>query len=136
MKHPGRNIKKMINLAKKDDIGRRLIEVGEIAPLMAKEMEKGLAKCMQDNLHRREPYYIRYSGNWYKNGTKYQDTFTPFGFKPTRLLNTICWLVDNKAGHLEELWVLPIDAPIENFGETGKFDETLVKSSQGIPILY
>ncbi len=126
----------MINIAKKDIIGRRLIEVGEIVPLMAKKMEEGLAQCMQDNMHRRKPYWIRYTGDWYAGGTKYMDTFTPFGSKPMRLLNTICWFVDNKAGHLEEVWVLPKDAPMENFGETGKFDGTLVKSSQGIPIIY
>ena len=128
--------KKITSLAKKDALGRRIIETGEIVPLMAKKMHEGLIKCMQDNAHRRETYWILYTADWYANGEQLRDTFTPYEKCPPRMLNTICWRVDNKAGKLEPVWVLPKDAPIEDFGATGQFDETLIKSSQGIPIIY
>ena len=139
MKHTQRKKpkrKKIISLAKKDALGRRLIEVGELVPLMAKKMEEGLARCLQDNMHRREIYWILYSADWYENGTTFKDTFSPRQVKPPRMLNSICWEVDNKTGRLEEIWVLPKDAPMENFGETGQYDETLIKSSKGLQIVY
>ena len=126
----------MKNIARKDEFGRRLIEVGEIIPLMAKKMYEGLARCIQDNVRRRRPYWILYTADWYQNGEVLKDTFTPYGRCPPRMLNTICWYVDNKRGQLKQEWVLPKDAPTEDFGETGKFDETLIKSSEGIPIIY
>ena len=128
--------KKRLSLTRKDGFGRRIIETGEIVPLMVKKMHEGLAKCMQDNAHRREPYWILYTADWYRNGETLMDTFTPYGARPPRMLNTICWRVDNKIGQLKPVWVLPKDAPIEDFGETRQFDDTLIKSSQGIPIVY
>ena len=126
----------MKNIAKKDEFGRRLIEVGEIVPLMVQKMGEGLHRCIADNEHRREPYWILYSADWYGNGTELRDTFTPFKVCPIRLLNTICWRVDNKTGKCEEIWVLPKDAPVQDTDETGVFDETLIKSVNGIPIIY
>ncbi len=133
---PGRKKSKMVSIAKKDALGRRIIEVGEIVPLMAKKMEKGLARCMQDNMHRRRPYWILYTADWYKNGTELKDTFSPRDKIPPRMLNSICWYIDNTKGRLEQVWVLPKDAPIEDFGETGTFDEVLIRSSKGLPIIY
>lgn len=124
------------NIAKKDEFGRRIIEVGEIVPLMVEKMHEGLAKCIQDNEHRSRPYWILYTADWYMNGEMLKDTFTPYEKCPPRMLNTICWYVDNKTGECSECWVLPKDAPIQDFGQTGKFDETLIKSSEGIPIIY
>jgi len=128
--------KKIHSLAKKDEFGRRLIEVGEIIPLMVEKMHEGLAKCIQDNAHRRRPYWILYTADWYRCGEELRDTFTPYQRCPPRMLNTIAWYIDNKQGRCEQLWVLPKDGPIEDFGETGVFDETLIESSKGIPIIY
>lgn len=128
--------KNRISLAKKDDFGRRLIQTGEIVPLMVQKFHEGLAKCIQDNAHRREPYWILYTADWYGSGQQLRDTFTPYGGCPPRMLNTMCFCVDNKIGQLKPVWILPKDAPIEDFGETKQFDETLIKSSQGIPIVY
>ena len=124
------------SLVRKDDFGRRLVEVGEFLPMMAKKLADGLARCVQDNKHRRDPYYILYSADWYANGEQLRDTFSPRSKCPPRMLNTICWYVNNVTGEFKEMWVLPKDAPIEFFGETGQFDDTLIKSSEGIPILY
>ncbi len=134
MKRQGR--KQIVLRVKKDVLGRRLIEVGEIVPLMAKKMEEGLARTMQDNMHRRDPYWILYTADWYNNGTEFRDTFSPRDKCPPKMLNTICWYIDNKAGRLDQVWVLPKDAPIEDFGETDKFDPTLIRSSEGVPIIY
>ena len=136
MKHTERKKPKIISLAKKDDFGRRLIEVGEIVPLMVKKMNEGLAACMQKNMHRRKPYWILYTADWYRNGEELQDTFSPREVRPPRMLNTICWWIDNVAGRIENLWVLPKDAPTGIIEGSGNYDETLAKSSQGIPILY
>ncbi len=128
--------KKITSLAKKDGLGRRIIQTGEIVPLMVEKMVEGLAKCLQDNKHRREVYWILYTADWYADGQQLKDSFTPFGGCPPRMLNTICWRVDNKLGDLKEEWVLPKDAPIEDFGETGQFDKTLIESSRGLKIVY
>ena len=130
--------KKIHSLARKDEFGRRLIEVNEIIPLIGKDYVEGLAKCIQVNKHRRNPYWILYHAEWRWNGycDELRHIFAPMGYCPPKMLNTICYYVDNKIGQLKELWVLPPDAPTEDFGQTGQFDETLIKSSKGLPIIY
>jgi len=130
--------KKITSIAKKDEFGRRLIEVGELLPSIGKDYVEGLAKCIQNNKHRRKPYFILHHAEWRWNGhcEELRHTFAPGAKKPLKMLNTVCYRVDNKIGRLEEVWVLPVDAPIPDFGETGQFDETLIKSSRGMPIVY
>jgi len=129
---------KITSLVKKDEYGRRLVEVGELLPSIGKDFVEGLKKCIQEHKHRREPYWILHHAEWRWNGIcdELRHTFAPMGIRPPRMLNTMCWYVDNKSGRLEVLWVLPPDAPIPDFGETGQFDETLINSSKGMPIIY
>ena len=124
------------NLAKKDPFGNRLIEVGQIVPLMGNKLFEGLQKVCVDNAHRTEVYWVLYTADWYMNGEQLKDSFTPWGKKPPKMLNTICWRVDNVTGRFDEEWVLPPDAPIQITDETNEFDDMLIESSKGIDIIY
>ena len=67
--------KKIVNLAKKDALGRRVIETGQIVPLMVQKMNEGLAACIQKNSHNRKPYWILYTADWYRNGEQLVKVF-------------------------------------------------------------
>ena len=107
------------------------VQIGEVIPMMVEEMEKGLLACISKNQHRREAYWILYTANWYKNGEQLRTTFTPFPQCPPRLLNTMCWKIDNVAGRCEEVWILPLDAPIQPV-KTDGIIESIAEAAQGM----
>lgn len=116
-------------------MGLRKVEIGLLIPSMVEEMEKGLKAAIAKNEHRREPYYILFTADWYKNGEELRTTFSPRDKKPPMMLNTICWKIDNKSGRCEEMWVLPKDAPIQQV-ETDGFNEQIGLDGKKMPLIY
>ena len=112
------------------------IEIGELLPSMCEQLQNGFDECVRKNEHREEPYYILFNADWYANGTQLRCVFSPREVKPPLMLNTICWRVDNKKGSVEELWVLPKDAPIEPGVEFEGVDDSIIKVAQHLPIFY
>ncbi len=132
----GKGARKIVNLARKNEFGERLIEVGELIPLMAKQMQFAIEECMNQNAHRRVPYWILYTADWYNNGTVLKDTAAPYGACPPRMLNTICWMVNNVTGEFKNVWTLPKDAPIELLEGKGQVVDSIVKDAAGLPLIY
>ena len=132
---PSSRRRPIVNIARRIEAGQRLIQTGEIVPLMVDKMFEGLEECMIQNAYRREPYWILYTADWYMNGEQLRDTFSPYGACPPKMLYTICWKVDNKRGLLTNEWVLPKDAPTGQVG-TGKISEEIAAASKDIPIIY
>lgn len=116
-------------------MGIHKVQIGEIIPSMVEEMEKGLLACINKNRRRREVYWVLFTANWYANGEQLRTTVTPFPQCPPKLLNTICWKIDNKRGRCEEVWILPMDAPIQPIRTDG-FDEKIAAAAQGMPLIY
>lgn len=107
-----------------------MTEAGEILPSIGEVFQKDFRKCMDQNKHRREPYFILVTGNWYANYTQLKLTYTPMDFKPPMMLNTMLWRIDNKAGRIEEIWVLPFDDPDGIYDPRipgGEVDESIIK---------
>lgn len=113
----------------------RKVQIGEIIPMMTEEFEKGFEACIAKNKHRREPYYILFTADWYKNGEELRTVFSARDRKPPMMLNTMCWWIDNKSGRAEELWVLPKDAPIQPV-KTGEVNESILKAVKNISLFY
>lgn len=114
-----------------------IAQIGEIVPCMTQNFEHGFERAIAKYKHRREPYYLLYTADWYSQGSELRDVFRAFGRKPPRLLNSMCWLINNKTGECKQMWVLPKDAPIqEGIQFEALPDETILKSADGIPIIY
>ncbi len=113
----------------------QIVQLGEIVPSMVDEFVLGLDACINKNKHRREPYFILYTADWYQNGEQLKTTFTPFGVCPPKMLNTMCWKVNNKNGRIQEVWVLPKDAPIQHV-ETDGAVESIAEDAVSMPLIY
>ena len=118
-----------------------MTEVGEILPDITQIFEKKFKECVEQNKHRREPYYIFVKGNWCAQNTQFRLTIAPMDFVHPILksLNTMCWKIDNKSGRIEEMWVLPFDDPDGIFDPgipLGPVDEGLIKIAKFMPLKY
>lgn len=113
-----------------------MTEVGELLPSMLDQFQKGFEETVAKNEHRREPYYILFTADWYANDTQMRAVFSPRDRKPPVMLNTMCWRIDNKNGSVTELWVLPKDAPVDPRIPLGKVDEGLFKVAKHLPLIY
>lgn len=113
-----------------------MTQVGELLPSMLEEFQKGFERCIAENKHRREPYYILVTADWYANETQLRMVFSPRDTKPPVMLNTMLWRIDNKVGSVEEIWVLPKDAPVDPNIPLGEVDEGLIKIAKHLPLIY
>ena len=113
-----------------------MTQIGEILPSMLDEFQKGFDKCISENRHRREPYYILVTGDWYADYTQFRLNISPRDVKPPVMLNTMLWLVDNTKGSITEVWVLPKDAPVGPQVPLGEVDEGLIKIAKNLPLIY
>lgn len=113
-----------------------MTQIGEILPSMTEEFKKGFEKCIEENKHRREPYFILATADWYANNTQLRLNISPRDTKPPVMLNTMLWKVDNKNGSVEEIWVLPKDAPVDPSIPLGPVDEGLIKVARHLPLIY
>ena len=91
--------------------GVKTVQTGELLPTMEDNLQESFDTCLNNNSHRREVYWILFTADWYAGQQQLRGTMTPYGVKPLKMLNTICWEIDNKTGTKKELWVLPVDAP-------------------------
>jgi hypothetical protein len=113
-----------------------MTEVGELLPAMIDQFKAGFEECIEKNEHRREPYYILFTADWYANETQMKCVFSPRDRKPPMMLNTMCWEINNKNGRVKELWVLPKDAPTDPTLPLGEVDEGLIKVAKHLPLIY
>jgi len=112
-----------------------MTQVGEILPSMGEIWQDEFRKCIARNKHRREPYYVLTTGQWRANHTQFKLNLAPMDFRPPWMLNTMLHKVDNKSGKIEEVWVLPMDAPVDPSIPLGKVDEGLIKIAPHLPLV-
>lgn len=112
----------------------RMVQAGEKVAAMGQDFVRGLATCMQDNGHRREPYWILFHAQWTEDHQKLRMIFSPRDKCPPKMLATICYLVDNVRGELKNLWTLPHDAPATVI-EGAPVCEQIANDAAGMPLV-
>jgi len=113
-----------------------MTQVGEILPSLTAAFQREFDRCIEKNRHRREPYFILATADWYANETQMKLVIRPSSRKPPMMLNTMCWRIDNKKGRVKELWVLPKDVPIDPSIPLGEVDEGIIQKAPYLPIFY
>lgn len=113
-----------------------MTQAGEITPSMMRQWQDDFRKCMDENRHRREPYYIFTTGKWNQDATVFDMKIKPMDFRPPWMLSTMLHKIDNVAGSIEEVWVLPMDAPVDESIPLGAVDEGLIKVAPYLPLNY
>ena len=112
-------------------------QIGEVIDDMEKQFQEGFSKCIAENKHRREKYFIFVTGDWYANETQFILTYSPMASPPpVAMLNTMLWSVDNISGEIKEIWVLPKDAPVGPGIELSAPVEGLMKLAPHLPLIY
>lgn len=111
-------------------------QIGEILDDLTGHWQDEFRRCMENNRHRREPYYIFTKFEWRAEYTQFHLTLTPMDFRPPYMLKTMLHKVDNKTGRIEEVWVLPVDAPVGPTVPLGPVDEGLIKIAPHLPLIY
>jgi len=113
-----------------------MTQVGEILPSITQIFQDEFRKCIAKNKHRREPYYVLVTGDWYAGGAQFRLVLSPRDTMPPVMLNTMLFKVDNKSGRIDEIWVLPKDAPVDPSIPLGPVDEGLIKIAPKLPLVY
>ena len=111
------------------------MQAGEITPSMMKQWQDDFRKCMRENKCQRKPYYIFTTGEWNEDRTAFYMKIKPMDFKPPWMLSTMLHKVDNVKGSIEEVWVLPMDAPVDESIPLGPVDEGLIKIAKYLPLI-
>lgn len=120
----------------------RMVEAAQKVQGVCEDFEKQLARCVQENSHRRYPYWILVNSQWTDDHSALRTNLIPWSIKPPKMIGTMCWYVDNVLGrctHNEPNgWVLFKDAPAVTMdGEAPKdsqISEDVLNSSIGMPL--
>ena len=112
------------------------MQAGEITPSMMKQWQDDFRKCIKENKRQRKPYYIFTRGKWNEDATAFDMKIKPMDFKPPVMLSTMLHKIDNVKGSIEEIWVLPMDAPVDESIPLGPVDEGLIKIAKHLPLVY
>jgi len=114
-----------------------MTQAGEITPSMEKQWQEDFRKCIRQNRHRRDLYYVLTSGVWNEDYTVFEMKVKPQDFvPPIKMLSTMLHSVDNKSGGIEEIYVLPMDRPVDPSIPLGPVDEGLIKIARHLPLIY
>jgi hypothetical protein len=111
-------------------------QIGEVLPDMTRKWQEEFAMCVNIYRGRREPYYIMTSFEWRRNYTQFVLKLKPTDYLPSFMLKTMLHKVDNVTGRIDEVWVLPVDAPVGPMVPLGDVDEGLIKLAPHLPLLY
>ena len=52
-------------------------QVGEQQAAVEQDFQRGFTRCVAENKHRREPYFILVTGDWYSNFNEFHLEFHP-----------------------------------------------------------
>lgn len=117
-------------------MGDRQVEIGLITPAIVVGFEKAFWEAVKKQEHHKELYYMLFHADWYADGSQLKLVFSPRDKKPPMMLNTICWLIDNMAGSIKELWGLPKDAPIGPVEMSGEIIRSVAEEGIKMPLTY
>jgi len=134
--------KKLSNMGRCAPRDFRMVEAMEKVAGVCEDFEKQLARCVQENAHRRDPYWILVNSQWTNNHSALRTNLIPWAKKPPKMIGTMCWYVDNVREILTheepDGWILFKDAPaVTMSGEDPKdaeISEDVLNSSKGMPL--
>lgn len=108
------------------------ILLGDLRPEIAKEIQRSIVKVI-DRYKNKESYFLLiWAGIDTETGI-IRSRLILLSEKPKKMLGTLLYFVDNKAGKIERIWALPLDIPIAEPSE--EMIEEVMKSAKGMPIL-
>lgn len=110
--------------------------LGQARCELARELAKTLTNVVEANMGR-DSYYILVHAKKHPFIPKMLRTVvTLLSAEPPRMLGTICFKIDNRAGRAERLWVLPPDIPRPLSLVSRDFVPGVAHGAAGMPVIY
>ncbi|RJP77993.1 MAG: hypothetical protein C4524_07345 [Candidatus Zixiibacteriota bacterium] len=100
-------------------------------------MEESLRQIVEYIVNRKQHlsrYYILIHAKTYDTDTIFSKVVI-LSTRPPKLLGTVCYEIDNRAGTQKRLWVLPLDIPVDvSLLSEQSVPEAILKSAEGMLI--
>jgi len=111
----------------------QIVYIQDLRTDLALDFQRKLEEVISKNT-KKDRYYILAIARQLHTG-QVETRFIISPARPPKLIGTICYYVDNKAGKVERLWILPYDIPVPDDGK-GNLIEEVAQSAEGMPIIY
>jgi hypothetical protein len=108
------------------------ILLGDIRPEIAKDLQRRIVKLIDERKNKESYYILIWAGIDIETGI-IRSRLILTDKMPPKMLGTLLFFVDNKAGKVKRVWALPLDIPILEPSE--EMVEEVFRSSHDMPIL-
>ena len=86
-------------------------EIGEMRNQLARDLQKRIADVINKEQKRKDPYHILVHSDFDVVNGSVTTKLMVMNYEPPKMIGTILYQVDNKAGQLRRLWIIPQDVP-------------------------
>ncbi|MBI9081489.1 MAG: hypothetical protein JEY79_17325 [Pseudodesulfovibrio sp.] len=110
--------------------------MGDARQMMGREVLDLVCKVIDDN-QTKSAYYILVSSRQNPmDERQIKTTILLSSVGPPRMLGTMCFYIDNKAGRAKRLWVLPLDRPSQIIVPGAEFVPEIARQARYMPIRH
>lgn len=110
--------------------------LGQARDELARELSRTLTAVADANTHRASYFILVHAKRHPFVPRMLRTVVTLLSEEPPKMLGTICFSVDNRAGRAERLWVLPPDIPRPLSLVSGDFVPQVAAGAMGMPVIY
>ena len=115
--------------------GDSVLFLGDAREELARELLAILEKVISARSGREAYYILVHSRKHPFMQGVLRTVITILDAQPPKMLGTVCFRVDNRAGRAERLWVLPLDIPRSAALVTSEWAPSVADDVVGIPII-
>jgi len=106
--------------------------IGALRDELSLSLQTLLGRVIDNNKHK-ESYYILVVISMPEDKV-IKTSLVLTSKRPKKMLNTLCYFVNNKRGEVKRIWALPLDIAIPDMLLTGEAIKEVYDSGQNMPI--
>ena len=108
------------------------IEIGELRDCLSLDLQEQAAAIIEKKKNDPNYYMLGFSDVDILDSNRVNTKiFTlPESYQPPQMLGTFCVYVDNRAGRIKPLWLLPLDIPTRDVTDKDKTEDEAAQSGK------